>query len=61
MPGVVIDNKLQFKSHMQELCEKAFQKLEGLSPKSHQGLSLKSSKWFWEEIGFSLDSEILLL
>ena len=46
MPGVVIDNKLQFKSHMQELCEKAFQKLEGLSPKSHQGLSLKSSKWF---------------
>lgn len=46
MPGVAIDNKLQFKSHMQELCEKALQKLEGLSLKSHQGLSLKSSKWF---------------
>ena len=61
MPGVAIDNKLQFKSRMQELCEKALQKLEGLSLKSHQGLSLKSSKWFWEEIGFSLDSEILLL
>ena len=40
MPGVAIDNKLQFKSHMQELCEKALQKLEGLSLKSHQGLSL---------------------
>ena len=31
IPGVAIDNKLQLKSHMQELCEKALQKLEGLS------------------------------